>query len=243
MLFRSEKSYSNYENNLSDVSIDTNAGGLYEKKYGNKLTEKPNRRILILLNNKDNKKAKRPNKYDQISSESEEVIKIYYDENDLLKKSFCSLYWYIVSLKQHIINYFSFLSCLKITKSFLPLTIQIIRSIFLIFSSFVLNILFLNQSYFEKKFNYFNEKYTIIHGEDPELKIPSGERISYAIGHTFGYAMIVWILLIIVNFLIGNFIFPVRKNVCEIIKNKKDNSEIKELNESQKKKESDIPIN
>ena len=99
-----------------------------------------------------------------------------------------------------------------------------------------MNILFLNQSYFEKKFNYFNEKYTIIHGEDPELKIPAGERISYAIGHTFGYAMIVWILLIIVNFLIGNFIFPVRKNVCEIIKNKKDNSEIKELNESQKKK-------
>ena len=236
-LLEEEKSYSNFDNNLSNVSIDTNVGGLNLKNSaGNKLSEKPNRKILILLNNKDNKKSKKLKDYDKISSDSGEEIKIYYDEDDLLKKSFCSLYWYIVSLKQHLINYFSFLHCLKITKSFVPLTIQIIRSIFLFFLSFVLNILFLNQSYYEKKFEHFDEKYKIIHGEDKDLKVPTGERISYAIGHTFGYAMVVFILLIIANFLIGLFFFSIRKRVIEIIDNKKDNSDLEDLKQKQKKK-------
>ena len=67
----------------------------------------------------------------------------------------------------------------------------------------MLNILFLNQDYYIKKFNHFNEKYVFFSDENLDITIPTGEKISYAIGHTFGFAMVVFIILIIVNFLIN----------------------------------------
>ena len=106
-LTEEERSYIIDENvNFSDVSIDTNVGGMNlrsDKKYN----EKPNRKILILLNNKGDKKSKSKKEYDEINSESEISID---KEEDLSKKSFCRIYWSIVTLKQHIINFF--FSCL-----------------------------------------------------------------------------------------------------------------------------------
>ena len=132
-LTEEERSYIIDDNiNFSDVSIDTNVGGMNlrsDKKYN----EKPNRKILILLNNKGDKKSKSKKEYDEINSESEISID---KEEDLSKKSFCRIYWSIVTLKQHIINFFSVVYCFKITKSYIPLTIQIIRSLFIFFLSF-----------------------------------------------------------------------------------------------------------
>ena len=112
---------------------------------------------------------------------------------------------------------------------------RIIRSIFLVFLSFVFNILFLNQTYYEKKFNHFNEKYIFIHSENLEIKVPTGERITYAISNTFAYAMISFILLIVVNFIVGYFFFSVRNSLGEIMKNN-DLSEINDLVSKTKKK-------
>ena len=231
-LTEEERSYIIDENvNFSDVSIDTNVGGMNlrsDKKYN----EKPNRKILILLNNKGDKKSKSKKEYDEINSESEISID---KEEDLSKKSFCRIYWSIVTLKQHIINFFSVVYCFKITKSYIPLTIQIIRSLFIFFLSFVLNILFLNQSYYEKKFNHFNEKYLFFEKETIDIEISSGEKISYAIGHTFGYAIAVFVFLIIINFLIGFIFFHLRNKVIEVKKKTDAKEEIKNLVEKQKK--------
>ena len=69
------------------------------------------------------------------------------------------------------------------------------------------NILFLNQSYYEKKFNHFNNKYAFIHSEESDLAISAGERINFALANTFVYALISFILLLIVNLIIGFLFF------------------------------------
>ena len=231
-LLEEERTYSNEENDNS-ISIDTDVGGDLTKKGKNNLSEKPDRKILILLKNKSSKKSKIMKDNEDIKSDSE-IMKLN-DEDYLKEINYCKIYWSVVSLKQHIINYFSFINCCKITKSYISLPMRIIRSIFLVFLSFVFNILFLNQTYYEKKFNYFNEKYIFIHSENLDVNVPTGERISYALSHTFGFAIISLILLIIVNFIIGYLFFSIRNSIREIIKNN-DHSEINDLISKTKKK-------
>lgn len=116
------------------------------------------------------------------------------------KKTFCQIYWHVLSLKQHIINFFSFCTCINITESYIPLPIRIIRSLFLVVLSFLLCILFLDQKYYSKKFKYFNEKYKLIAGttdgvtitpEEVVGGVPSGELWSYSFSHTFVNGLIV----------------------------------------------------
>jgi len=214
-LLEEERTYSNDGNDASNISLDTNVEGENSKKKKLKYSEKPDTKVLILFKNRG--KKSKTEKDDDFKSDSE-IMKLN-DSDKMDKISFCKMYWYVVSLKQHIINYFSFIHCCKITKSYVPFTMKIIRSIFLFFLSFVFNILFLNQTYYEKKFNKFNGEYKFIHAEDPNLKISSGERISYAISNTFVYAMVSFILLIIANFLVGFLFFSIRNSIDDAIKN------------------------
>jgi len=214
-LLEEERTYSNDGNDASNISLDTNVEGENSKKKKLKYSEKPDTKVLILFKNRG--KKSKTEKDDDFKSDSE-IMKLN-DSDKMDKISFCKMYWYVVSLKQHIINYFSFIHCCKITKSYVPFTMKIIRSIFLFFLSFVFNILFLNQTYYEKKFNKFNGEYKFIHAEDPNLKISSGERISYAVSNTFVYAMVSFILLIIANFLVGFLFFSIRNSIEDSIKN------------------------
>ena len=226
-LLEEERTYSNDGNDASNISLDTNVGGENLGNRGkNKLNEKPDKRVLILLKNKGIRKSKAIKDNEDLKSDSE-IMKLN-DESKIAQISFCKLYWSVVSLKQHIINYFSFMSCCKITKSYIPLTIRIIRSIFILFLSFVFNILFLNQTYYEKKFAHFNDKYKLIHSEDPDLKVPTGERISYAFSNAFVYALVSFLLLLIVNLIIGFLFFSVRNKIIENIRNN-DISKIDDL--------------
>jgi hypothetical protein len=154
-LLEEEKSYSNDDLNASSFSVDTNVGDPNKASNKNKLkiSEKSDRKILILLKNKSKgAKSKDDNKDMELDSE---ILKLNEQKN-LSDINFCKIYWSVVSLKQHIINYFQCIHCCKITKSYIPLSIRIIRSLFLFILSFVFNILFLNQNYYEKKFNHFN---------------------------------------------------------------------------------------
>ena len=81
------------------------------------------------------------------------------------------------------------MSYCKITKSYLPLTKRVIRSIFILFLSFVFNILFVNQAYYEKKFNDFNDKYKFIHDKDSDLAMSTGKRLNFELENTFIYAL------------------------------------------------------
>ena len=217
-LLEEEKSYSNDDFNSSNFSIGTNVEPVNNLKEKNKLkvSEKADKRILILLKNKA--KGKKPKENNENFESDSEIINL---QNNIGEISFCKIYWSVVSLKQHIINYFSCISCCKITKSYIPLPMRIIRSLFIFVLSFIFNILFLNQNYYEKKFNHFNEKYTIIHADNMEIKISTGEIIGYAFSNTFITAMISFILLIISNFIIGFIFFSIRNKV-------KDNSIDKE---------------
>ena len=226
-LLEEERTYSNDGNDASNISLDTNVGGENLGNRGkNKLNEKPDKRVLILLKNKGIKKSKAIKDNEDLKSDSE-IMKLN-DESKITQISFCRLYWSVVSLKQHIINYFSFMSCCKITKSYIPLTIRIIRSIFILFLSFVFNILFLNQTYYEKKFSHFNDKYKLIHAEDPDLKVSTGERISFALSNAFVYALVSFLLLLIVNLILGYLFFSVRNKIIENIRNN-DISKIDDL--------------
>jgi len=211
-LLEEEKSYSNDDFNSSNISIGTNVEPVVSIKEKNKLkvSEKADRKILILLKNKV-----KGRKNQEAHGDSESESEIINPQNNKGEISFCRVYWSVVSLKQHIINYFTFIHCCKITRSYIPLSMRIIRSLFLFILSFVFNILFLNQNYYEKKFNHFNEKYSLIHAESLDIKISTGEKIGYAFSNTFATSMISFILLIITNFIIGFIFFSIRKEVNE----------------------------
>ena len=154
------------------------------------------------------------------------------------KKTFLQIYWFILSIKQHIINFFSCVKCCKITDSYVPLPMRLIKSLFIIVLSFLLNMLFLNQNYYSKKFKYFNQKYKLLVSNIYEYevkldevsneKIPSGELWKYACDHTIVYSIIVFVILLVAQLIIGKIFFSLRSDVLAVIK-KNNLSEIKNL--------------
>ena len=201
------------------------------------LSEKKSQKILVLLSNK--KKGKKSKGKDKKSDSSEEFEFIPTDDiKKRAKKNFCQIYWVVLSIKQHIINYFSSIKCCKITDTYIPLPIRFIRSLFLIVLSFILNTLFLTQKYFSKKFNYFNGEYKLLVTKTDELNIeldeitdsdiPTMELWKYAFNHTIVNAIIVFIILIVVQLIIGIIFFSLRSSVMETIRSN-NLSEIKNL--------------
>ena len=201
------------------------------------LSEKKTQKILVLLSNK--KKGKKSKGKDKKSDSSEEFEFIPTDDiKKRAKKNFCQIYWVVLSIKQHIINYFSSIKCCKITDTYIPLPIRFIRSLFFIVLSFILNTLFLTQKYFSKKFNYFNGEYKLLVTKTDELNIeldeitdsdiPTMELWKYAFNHTIVNAIIVFIILIVVQLIIGIIFFSLRSSVMETIRSN-NLSEIKNL--------------
>ena len=229
LLLEEEKSFENDGNiiDISGLSIDTNVGGAFKNiSTGNKAKEKiDQKRVLILLDNRGKNKSRNA---EDLRSDSD-IVPIpqdEYDKDDYL--NYGKIYWHVLSLKQHIINYFSCINCLKITESYIPISIRLIRSIFMIFVSFVLNIICLGQTYYEKKLEHFNKEYTIINSATIDIKIPLGKKISYAIGNVFGKAMLVFVILLVIQFLLGIIFFSVRKGVVKA-RYKKSHKAIQDL--------------
>ena len=230
-LLEEERSFSNEENmiNISGLSIDTNVGGAIKNiSTGNKLREKlDNKRVLILLSNRGKNKSKKfP---EEMKSESDIIPQIQDENENILDDiNFGKIYWHVLSLKQHIINFFSGIKCCKITESFFPLSIRILRSLFMIILSFVLNILWLDQIFYTNKFEHFNKEYTIVNSVTSELNIPLKKKIIYSIKNTFKNAFISFCLLVIVQFILGIIFFSARKNIIKA-KNKKSHKALQEI--------------
>jgi len=123
------------------------------------------KKFLVLLPGKNDKEGE-----ESMSDESILLGKSKKNEN----RSYCEIYWHVLSLKQHIINFFTVCSC-NITESYVPLPIRLIRSIFLIILAFLFNILFLNQKYYSQKFRYFNSKYKLLAGTTDDVTIAPEE--------------------------------------------------------------------
>lgn len=236
-IIEEDLTFSHKFDNSSSFSINTEIG-IKRDITNNKtktFSEKKTQKILVLLSNKK-KGKKRSDKKSDISSQEHEFIPTDEAIKRTKNVNFCKIYWFVLSLKQHIINFFSNIKCCKITESFIPLPIRFMRSLFMINLSFLINILFLNQNYFSKKFKYFNEKYKLITIKTDEYilesnemtNISSNELWTYAFQHTIINAIIVFLILLIAQFIIGIIFFSLRNSVSEVIK-KNDLNEIKTL--------------
>ena len=221
-ILEEERSFNKDDFNFSDISIDTNAGGIFPDKLRNsQRTFNKDKKVLILVGNKGKKKISLEQSInkDNISEESDD--KLLVESKKHKKVSFCRNYWIFVSIKQHIINYFSYLRCCKMTESYIPLTIRFMRSLFIIILSFIVNIVWLDQKYFEKKLFHFDKKYSLINSSQKEINIPLGEKLSYAFSHTFVYALIGFLILTLADFIIGYVFFSFRDEVQTILLRKK----------------------
>ena len=220
-LFEEVESYTNNVDLIFSYSMNSSGVG----RIDNEKT-KDGKKVLVLIKKKG---------ANDDASEQE-----YLSLNKSKRRTFCQIYWSVLSIKQHIINYFSSsISCCNITESYVPLPIRLIRSLLMVVLSFLLNSLFLGTKYFSEKFKYFNEKYKLIAVTSDEMdispdeidsnvKIPSSEKTSYAFTHTIIYAVIVFAILLIIQLILGLVFFSLRKSVREAVK-KNDSSEIKEL--------------
>ena len=125
-------------------------------------------------------------------------------------RSFLGLYWNILSLRHSIINIFSFVKIFGIM-SFTPLTIKIIKIIFMLMLNLFINALILTQDYFTNKFYFFNKKYNIknIYLEN---NIPISEKIVYSMNHSLPRILITFIICLIIEIFIEHIFFIERKN-------------------------------
>ena len=220
-IMEEEKSLNN--DIFSNVSIDTNAGGLFNDKKTNRSLRaaEKNKKVLILLGN--NLKTKKKVSIEQsvngkIGSENDES-----DDTPLGKRrkydnsGFCRNYWIYLSVKQHIINFFGIITFCNMTKNYIPLTIKIIRSLFLVVLSLILSILWLDQKYIQKKWEHFNDKYSLLTTKEKNISISLSERISYALSHTIVHVIVDLIVLIFADFIIGVAFFKIKEEGDEII--------------------------
>ena len=217
-LFQEEESYINNPDLIFSYSFDSKIGD--EKN-------KDGKKVLVLL--------KKKKSLEGLTESEQEYLTLYKEKN----KTFCGIYWSVITIKQHIINWFSSMVCCKVTESYIPLPIKIIRSILMVILSFFINSLFLTQEYFAQKFKYFNSKYKLLVGSNDELTItleeidgntviPTNDKSSYAFSHTIVNAIIVFAILLVVQLLLGVIFFYLRVDVEEISK-KNDPTEINEF--------------
>jgi hypothetical protein len=232
--------FSKKDDENSSFSIDTEIGAKkHARNIDNKgLSEKKSHKILVLLSNKKNGRKSEKDKKSVNSSEEHEFLSTDTLRKKDKKKNFLQIYWEVVSIKQHIINFFSAFKCCKITESYIPLPMRFIRSLFMIVLAFMLNVLFLNQNYYSDKFTYFNKEYKLITTKkeefiiEPEeisdLEIPEIELWKYAFFHTYINAIIIFAALLVAQFIIGVIFFSLRVNVVEAIRSN-NLSEINDL--------------
>ena len=132
------------------------------------------------------------------------------------KLSFCGFYWYLLGLKQPILNLTSEIKILNITESFIPSGIKLIKFIFILGLDLFINSLFLSQKYFSKKFTYFNGKYNL-RFIDLGIDISANERFSYGFKHTILSSVYTFLICYLIQALLNYFYFNLRKRINDII--------------------------
>lgn len=212
-LLEEEKSFGDDLLDSSYLTLDTKLVQSHTRNIKNKKPNEKDKRFLILLKNRKNKSD---------DNETESELEIPLDDSinasKEIKPNICMTYWIVLSLKQHIINYFSGLNCARITVSYIPLSVRFMRSIFLFILSFLLNIIWLDQSYYEEKFDHFNEKYQLILAETDDISISTSEKVSYAFKHAYPGALISFCIVIIVQLLLGLIFFSLRGDIKKVMK-------------------------
>ena len=146
------------------------------------------------------------------------------------KLSFCGFYWYLLGLKQPILNLSSQIKILNITESFIPQGIKFIKFIFILGLDFFINSLFISQKYISKKFVYFDNKYNL-RFDDLGIDISINERFSYAFKHTILYSVYTFLICYVIQAILNYVYFNLRKRINAIIMTKDDGNIEEQLKE------------
>ena len=160
----------------------------------------------------------------------------YIKFTDAIKKkeaTFYEYYFKLIQLKQPLINLFSPIKFLKLEENNIPTLVKLMRIIFVLTLNIFFNIFHLDQKYFRKKFEHFNNKYNLI-TELNNDKISSSEIFTYALGNAVLAGFISFIVCLIIQSVINFFVFNLKKKLNEFgLKKKKK----KNVNEHEKIKE------
>ena len=147
---------------------------------------------------------------------------------------FAYYYWKLFQLKHPIVALFSPIKFLKIEESYIPTLVKIMRIIFILSLNIFFNILHLQQKYFRKKFEYFNDKYKLRY-TFLEEKISALELLFYGFSHVYVAAFISFLVCLIIQSVLNYFFFDLKKKLNMNIKNK-TNEQILRLFESTKRR-------
>ena len=134
-----------------------------------------------------------------------------------------------------MINLFSPIKGLKLEENNIPTLVKVMRIISMLLINIFFNIFHLEQKYFRKKFEHFNDKYNLFNNYN-EINISSNEVFEYAMGHAILSGFISFIICLIIQSVINIFIFNVRKKL-NIITSRKFLSKDKASKERQLFKE------
>ena len=131
--------------------------------------------------------------------------------------SLLQIYLDVICIKQHIINFFSFLFNRLEAQSFIPFQIKIIRFIFLLILNIFFNTLFIGDNYFIEKYYFFNDKYDLETKAEAGFSIPNNEKINYAFKHCFKNSFISFLICFIIEIIIGLIFFGTKRKIDKII--------------------------
>ena len=206
---------------------DINGKKIY-KKYKEFGTER---------NSVSSKESFSPSEIDNIQNEI--IQKTEYVNFTEAKKnptvSFLEYYWKLVQLKQPIINLLSPIKCLKLEESHIPTLVKFMRIIFVLSLNMFFNILHLEQKYFRKKYNYFNEKYNIRYVY-LDQKISLSERFTYGLGHAVLSGFISFLICLVIQSVLNYFFFNIRKKLDKAIEGKEIDDNEKKYKKNKSKK-------
>ena len=128
-------------------------------------------------------------------------------------KDFFYYYWKLLSLKQSVINLFSFVKYLKAQELYVHFLVKTIKIITYLLLNIFFNSFHLEQEYFRKKFEYFNHKYEII---NTIKNISLSERFSYSFQHTIKVGIISFIICSIIQFFVDYFFFNSKNKLVKL---------------------------
>ena len=213
---KSEFYYANTEGNEKVSKINF-------RKKSNSKNMSNKRKNKILSDESARSKEELINIRDQINSIKKSVLEspdnISLEEAKASDKlSFCGFYWYLLGLKQPLLNLASQIKMFKITESFVPSGIKIIRFIFMLGLDFFVNSLFISQKYFSEKFLYFDKKYNLSY-VDLGTDISTNERFIYAFTHTILFSVYSFLICYVFQAVINFFYFNLRKRINIILVN------------------------
>ena len=236
LLNKRDKNNKTKKNKMSETFYLNTEGNKYNKTINYYI--KPNEKMSKVTNEPKNKTEYNENIKEQIiplkdhiSSMKRSIMGSVYnlDYKDVDNFSFCGFYWYLLGLKQPLLNLTSQIKMLKITESYIPYGIKIVRFIFMIALNFFINSLFLSQKYYSEKFNYFDSKYNL-RRKGIGIDIPTNERFSYAFKNTIVNSVISFIICFIIQSVLNYFYFNIRNKIRDIcMNNNNDEEEIKEF--------------